>query len=511
MRNDVLTSLCKLLSLELQNIDEEDCIRDVGLAPLAIIACRPEAVLKLAHQKLHAFPFKDVPTSWRRLYEDASLWKVLRICEGPHVNKKPNTAHDGTDDNWITMVIATLDMALILTGAPGRADLINVIFEFLASALTGPSDEPAEDWASPRPKKRQRLESSGLDTLTVPSTFPRKPQAYAFRLQHPVLKVRSSSLESFKNHMHVDASPIILTNTLNHWPALERWSNPQYWLRHTHGGRRLVPVEIGRSYTDEGWGQRICPFKEFLEGAMLRKEPDAAGRETVPGAEEEKEDGQLPASDLESDIKLDDNVMATAYLAQHDLLTQIPALRADIAIPDYCYISPPDPSTASPLDPFSEASASDTGSETSMSSDPSLNIWLGPSGTISPAHTDPHHNLLAQVFGRKYVRLFGPRESEKMYSMSASTFSSEGVGGVDMHNTSRVDVGLEVCCDASGEDGSDVRQVARDAQRQKFPLFREAKFVEAVLGPGEVLYIPRGWWHYVQSLEASCSVSFWWD
>ena len=31
-----------------------------------------------------------------------------------------------------------------------------------------------------------------------------------------------------------------------------------------------------------------------------------------------------------------------------------------------------------------------------------------------------------------------------------------------------------------------------------------------VLQPGEMLYIPPRWWHYVKSLSVSFSVSFWW-
>jgi ribosomal protein L16 Arg81 hydroxylase len=49
---------------------------------------------------------------------------------------------------------------------------------------------------------------------------------------------------------------------------------------------------------------------------------------------------------------------------------------------------------------------------------------------------------------------------------------------------------------------------AVDAER--FPLFGGAAYVDVVLGPGQVLYIPPHWWHYVESLETSFSVSFWW-
>lgn len=79
---------------------------------------------------------------------------------------------------------------------------------------------------------------------------------------------------------------------------------------------------------------------------------------------------------------------------------------------------------------------------------------------------------------------------------------------MDMSNTSRVDVGLGM---ENEGDNMETRQRRKEELGREFPLFKDAEFVEAILGPGECLFIPRGWWHYVKSLSPSCSVSFWWD
>jgi lysine-specific demethylase 8 len=209
----------------------------------------------------------------------------------------------------------------------------------------------------------------------------------------------------------------------------------------TMGGRRLVPVEVGRSYTDEGWGQKIVTFREFVDGLFIKKNT--------------------------SDIR---------YLAQHDLFEQIPALRNDISIPDYCFSSPPLPSIKPP------------GKDVAPMQEPLLNAWFGPAGTVSPLHADPYYNILCQVVGKKYVRLYMPRDSAKLYPRGID------VDGIDMSNTSNVDV------------EGDERE-----WDEKFPLFREAPYVETILEEGECLYIPIGWWHYVRSLTVSISVSFWFN
>ncbi|XP_030434541.1 bifunctional peptidase and arginyl-hydroxylase JMJD5 isoform X4 [Gopherus evgoodei] len=90
------------------------------------------------------------------------------------------------------------------------------------------------------------------------------------------------------------------------------------------------------------------------------------------------------------------------------------------------------------------------------------------------------HQLFDQVIGRKYIRLYSPQESENLYPHETQI----------LHNTSQVDV--------------------EDPNLVKFPKFERAAFQACILTPGQVLFIPVKYWHYVRSLDVSFSVSFWW-
>jgi lysine-specific demethylase 8 len=111
-----------------------------------------------------------------------------------------------------------------------------------------------------------------------------------------------------------------------------------------------------------------------------------------------------------------------------------------------------------------------------------INMWMcGGKGSESPCHHDPFHNLLCQVFGTKRVVLFPPDEGTNLYTASPP-----------QTNTSMVDID--------------------DPNLVLHPNFSKARErgVEALLSPGDALYIPLGHWHYCKADSSSCSVNFWW-
>ena len=148
------------------------------------------------------------------------------------------------------------------------------------------------------------------------------------------------------------------------------------------------------------------------------------------------------------------------YLAQFELFDLVGSeLKRDIVIPDYCTLSLHSPSELPVV---------------------SVNIWIGPAKTISRCHFDLKHNLLCQVVGTKRIKIIHPKYTDYLYPIG---------------NTSGI---LDL--DAPKEE------IISD-----FPNYTHVVSQDCVLQPGEMLYIPPGFWHYVVAESFSISVSFWWD
>ena len=110
------------------------------------------------------------------------------------------------------------------------------------------------------------------------------------------------------------------------------------------------------------------------------------------------------------------------------------------------------------------------------------NIWFGSAGCKTPLHYDRSHNFLGQVYGRKRIILFPPSCSRYLYAAS-----DKRLPHVSRLNVFTPDVAA-------------------------FPEFARAQRhgVDFTISPGDLLYIPQGWWHAVESLDVSISVNSWW-
>ena len=112
-------------------------------------------------------------------------------------------------------------------------------------------------------------------------------------------------------------------------------------------------------------------------------------------------------------------------------------------------------------------------------------MWIGTRGQVAP-HYDVHRNLACVVAGQRRFVLFPPEQVANLYP---GPFLN-APGGVPVSLVDPWDPDLD-----------------------RYPLFAAALDVaqEAVLGPGDALYIPSLWWHGVASLERiNVLVNYWW-
>lgn len=109
-----------------------------------------------------------------------------------------------------------------------------------------------------------------------------------------------------------------------------------------------------------------------------------------------------------------------------------------------------------------------------LSAPDSVHLWFGPAGTLSNLHHDHLNVLFCQVLGRKRFWLSPPWETPRLYN-DRGLYSAVDIRAPDTH---------------------------------RFPEFARATLHSCVVGPGDALLIPVGWWHAVRALDVSLSVTF---
>ncbi|MCC6069986.1 cupin-like domain-containing protein [Massilia sp. GCM10020059] len=106
-------------------------------------------------------------------------------------------------------------------------------------------------------------------------------------------------------------------------------------------------------------------------------------------------------------------------------------------------------------------------------------FWIGPAGTVTPLHCDYDDNIFAQVWGSKRIFLSPPHHDEFLYPREANAILF----------------------------GSPFDPESPDYTQ--FPLARNASMIECVVHPGDMLYVPAGWYHQVRALTFSLSANRW--
>jgi hypothetical protein len=209
--------------------------------------------------------------------------------------------------------------------------------------------------------------------------------------------------------------PVIITGMMDDWPAMRKW-NLDYFARNF--GDREVEVQMGRTAGANYEIEREKYTSKIRFGDFVEKVRTAG----------ETNDFYLTANNNSSNRKV---------------LTE---LWDDIVqIPEYL--------------------ASDR---------PGGFFWMGPRGTITPFHHDLTNNFMAQVIGRKRVKIAPSWDMPVMRN--------------NLHCFSQVD--------------------GQFAPPQTRPPRDEPQIYELLLNPGEVLFLPIGCLHYVHGIEISVTVSF---
>ncbi|XP_018366263.1 PREDICTED: lysine-specific demethylase 8 isoform X1 [Trachymyrmex cornetzi] len=362
---------------------------------------RLEACLDRTWEILNSGYWKDVPIEYRYCYSLCVIVKAVLLELQWKVN-----ARNYTDKEKKTIVLKNIISQIdrgILLGAPllSMPNLLTTIATKLNNYCAEESDII-------------NMEDISIDHKGTNYLISNYPDRY---FEQP-------SMQTFYNKIFMPKLPTVLTDCMNHWKALTLWKNPNYLNK--IAGSRTVPIEVGSRYTEEDWTQHLVNFSEFLQKHIIATNSEVG------------------------------------YLAQHQLFEQIPELKEDFEVPEYCCFS-------------------DNEENNAESSEVDINAWFGPANTVSPLHFDPKNNLLSQVFGYKRVILYSPTETNNLYPYDTKL----------LNNTAQVD------------------PVRPDYD--KWPNFRKASGMTFYLKPGEMLYIPPKWWHHVTALTPSFSISFWWN
>lgn len=230
-----------------------------------------------------------------------------------------------------------------------------------------------------------------------------------------VAVVDKLTTEQFYRDYYFAGRPVLINGCMADWQAMTKWS-PDYFA--ARWGESVVDVQVGRE-SDAHFEQKAHAHV----GRMLMR--DVAAKVTAGASN----DIYMTARNSDGNRKA------------------LPGLWDDIGdVADYLTPETPRPGF----------------------------LWFGPKGTITPAHHDMTNNLMAQVLGRKRVRIASAIYQPHIYN--------------HYHVFSQVDLA--------------------DIDYDRFPEMRAVQVLDCILNPGQLLFLPVGCWHHVEALDVSITMTF---
>ncbi|GHP04783.1 hypothetical protein PPROV_000353600 [Pycnococcus provasolii] len=407
------------------------------------------------------------PSTWRIVERIDSCTVLLPLCAAAHMQLASRQLGSMEAEMHALAAVRCADMLWLVSGP---------------RSIAAPLCERMSKLAQPMAAASRHASGfvKGDDAYRIPTELPEAhPLIRAFETTkgaRRVERIAASDLtvEMFRQGAFRDATPLVITGACNTPPP---WAKDLGVLVARHG-HRVVPVECGRHRVVGGSGvhSRVMRFDEFVHAFIAPKAPARTADAVVCEQYARWLGGTKSSSPPPWYAPRASELGAgqdAGFLAQHAVLEQL-GISSDVPIPGYATVG---------------VTTHDA------------HAWIGGAGSCTPCHWDAHENLHVQLGGYKFVRLFAPSESARLYpEHAAPTDNADDEDG--KASTESVD--------GSQGNFSAVDIMSPDASK-RFPAYADATFVDCVLAPGDALYIPWGWWHYCEALTASVSVNFWFD
>ncbi|KAL9247017.1 hypothetical protein vseg_020489 [Gypsophila vaccaria] len=274
-----------------------------------------------------------------------------------------------------------------------------------------------------------------------------------------------SPIEFLRNFVTPN-KPCIISNALNHWPALSSWSSDDYLCA------TLGSSEVSVHLTPNGRADSLVSHPTDPSSLCFA----SAHVERMPFCD------ALP---LVSNPKKNDNVVAYMQQQNDCFRSEYPQL-------------------------FSDCDTHIGWASEALGCLPeAVNLWIGNDLSETFFHKDHYENLYAVVSGEKHFILLPPTDVHRLYirPYPAAQYS---------YNQDTREFSLELddpvryvpWCSVNPHPS----QGMEERERNEFPLyFNGPKPFECTVKAGEILYLPSMWFHYVKQSSRTIAVNYWYD